>query len=349
MNSASSRILKNPIIREEVNLKPFNSFQVETGARYFADIVDASQLKLLIQHPVFREQRALALGGGSNILFRKYFDGLVLKISIPGIELIKEDEDHVWLKAGAGVNWHKFVLFCLGHNYAGVENLSLIPGNIGAAPIQNIGAYGVELDQVFSQLEAIEIKTGNSCRFDKDDCGFAYRDSVFKKELKDQFIITAVTIRLHKAPKLNLNYGTINQTLDEMKIKNPTIQNVSEAVCRIRRSKLPDPAELGNSGSFFKNPIVENSVLQALKKDFPQIPHYELTDGRVKIPAGWLIEKGGWKGKTIGKTGTHKKQALVIVNYGGATGSDIYDYAMQVQHAIKKEFGITLLPEVNVI
>lgn len=349
MNKISPQILSTPIIREEVDLKALNSFQVEIGTRYFADISDSEQLRRLIKEPVFREQKTLILGGGSNILFRNYFDGLVIKISIPGIELIKEDDNHVWLKAGAGENWHKFVLFCLSHNYAGVENLSLIPGNIGAAPIQNIGAYGVELEQVFSQLEAIEIKTGDVCKFDKDDCDFSYRHSVFKNELKNQFIITSVTIKLSKTANLKLNYGAISQTLDEMKVKEPTIQNVSEAVCNIRRSKLPDPSELGNSGSFFKNPIVNSSTFQSLKKEFPQIPHYTLQDGRVKIPAGWLIEKAGWKGKRIGKTGTHKKQALVIVNYGGATGREIYDFAMQVQQAVNKVFGITLLPEVNVI
>lgn len=349
MNKISSPKLKEPVFQEEFPLKAFNTFQVPAVARYFTEVAGAAQLKLLLEHPVFRENRSLILGGGSNILFRDYFDGLVAKISIPGIELVKEDGDHVWIRAGAGVNWHRFVLYCLNHHYAGVENLSLIPGNVGAAPIQNIGAYGVELDQVFSRLEAVEKSSGDICRFDKDECGFGYRDSVFKNGLKDRFIITSVTLRLNKSAVLSLNYGAISQTLDEMKVRTPTIRDVSEAVCRIRRSKLPDPAELGNSGSFFKNPVVTPSVFRALKKEYPDIPFYELAGGDVKIPAGWLIEKAGWKGKTSGKAGTHKKQALVIVNYGGATGSEIYEFAMQIQQAVTNEFGITLLPEVNVV
>ncbi|MEX0928659.1 MAG: UDP-N-acetylmuramate dehydrogenase, partial [Balneolales bacterium] len=271
-----------PLIRENVNLKAYNSFQVEAGARYLADVVHPGQLKDLLCHGSFRDMDKLILGGGSNILFRNEFNGLVIKISIPGIEPVREDEDHIWIKAGAGVDWHSFVLYCLQHNYAGLENLSLIPGSVGASPIQNIGAYGAELDQVFYQLEGLDIESGEFSRFDKPDCGFGYRDSVFKKELKGRFIITSVQVRLHKKARLNLSYGAISDTLDAMKIKNPTIRDVSEAVCVIRRSKLPDPSELGNSGSFFKNPVVDASVLESLEKEHPDMPYYRLSDQRVK-------------------------------------------------------------------
>ncbi|MEX2395747.1 MAG: UDP-N-acetylmuramate dehydrogenase, partial [Balneolales bacterium] len=282
MKNISPHIFNKAVIREEIDLKALNSFQVATSARYFADVNDVEQLKLLMQQSVARDHKTLILGGGSNILFSSYFNGLVTKVSIPGIELVSEDDKYVWVKAGAGVNWHAFVQFCLKQNYAGVENLSLIPGSVGAAPIQNIGAYGIEVEQVFSQLEALDRNSGKLRQFDKKDCRFAYRDSVFKNELKNQFIITSVTLKLNKTPELNLNYGAINQTLDEMNVKNPTIQDVSEAVCRIRMSKLPDPAVLGNSGSFFKNPVIHGSDFQALNKKFPKMPHYELDDGRIK-------------------------------------------------------------------
>lgn len=336
-------------LRENVSLKGLNSFQVAASTRYFAEVYNISQLKALVKEPVFHDEKRLILGGGSNILFKGDFEGLVVRVAIPGIERVKEDESHVWVKAGAGVIWHEFVMHCLNHNYSGLENLSLIPGSVGAAPIQNIGAYGVEQDQLFDRLEAVDIRTGELYVFDRQDCGFAYRDSVFKQALRDTYVISSVTYKLNKQPELNLSYGAITQTLAEMEVQEPTIRQVSEAVCTIRRSKLPDPAELGNSGSFFKNPIVGLKTFQSLKLRYPDLPSYVLDSDEVKIPAGWLIEQSGWKGKTSGNVGTHKKQALVIVNYGGATGEEIYRFAMLVKQAVLDEFGVTLVPEVNVV
>ncbi|MEX0684828.1 MAG: UDP-N-acetylmuramate dehydrogenase [Balneolales bacterium] len=336
-------------IRENVSLKAFNSFQVDAYTSHLAEIYSVEQLKSLLEHKIFNDQKKLILGGGSNILFKGNFKGLVVRICIPGVKLIKEDEHHVWIRVGAGVNWHEFIMYCLKRELAGLENLSLIPGSVGAAPIQNIGAYGVEQDQFFHQLEAIDIQSGKFVLFEKEDCGFTYRDSVFKNGLKNRFIISSVTYRLNKKPDVNINYGNISEKLQEMKVHSPTIHDVSDAVCQIRRSKLPDPAELGNSGSFFKNPIVNQEVFQALIKRYPGMVNYPLTEGEVKIPAGWLIEQSGWKGKTIGSVGTHKKQALVIVNYGGASGNEIYDFAMQVKATVHKKYGISLIPEVNIL
>jgi UDP-N-acetylmuramate dehydrogenase len=272
-------------------------------------------------------------------------------MNIQGIELLREDDDHVYLGVGAGVNWHELVLFCVRHGYAGMENLSLIPGTVGAAPMQNIGAYGVELEQVFDSLTAIHTLKNEQRTFSHADCQFGYRESVFKRELKDQYVITNVRFRLDKRPTFHTRYGAIQETLTGMGVSHDdlSIKAISEAVIRIRRSKLPDPAQIGNAGSFFKNPEVSKAQFDALKEQFDTLPGYPLGDDVVKIPAGWLIEQAGWKGYRSGDAGVHTKQALVLVNYGNATGQDLLALAGQVQDSVQEKFGVVITPEVNVV
>src|SRR5205085_9017018 len=267
----------------------------------------------------------LILGGGSNILFTKDFYGIVLKNEIRGLEMVKEDEEHIYIRSGGGENWHQFVLYCVKNNYAGVENLSLIPGNVGASPMQNIGAYGVEIKDVFHELEALHLNDLTVQRFSNSDCAFGYRESVFKNRYRDQFVITSVTFRLNKIPVFNTSYGAIHQELDRMGIKDLSIQAISQAVMNIRTSKLPDPDEIGNAGSFFKNPQIPNKQFQDLKREWPHMPFYPVNDKYMKIPAGWLIEQCGWKGYRQGDAGCYSKQALVLVNYGNATGAEIFE------------------------
>jgi UDP-N-acetylmuramate dehydrogenase len=271
----------------------------------------------------------LILGGGSNILFTKNFDGLVLKNELKGIELVKEDAEHFYVKAAAGENWHQFVLHCIHHGYAGVENLSLIPGNVGASPMQNIGAYGVEIKDVFHSLEAFHLDEKKVVNFSANDCAFGYRESVFKRKYKGQFVILSVTFRLHKHPQFNTTYGAIEQELQQMNVKELSIAAISQAVINIRSSKLPDPKQIGNAGSFFKNPEIPNEQFLQLKKDHPGISAYPLANGNTKLAAGWLIEQCGWKGFREGDAGCHAKQALVLVNYGNATGEQIFDLSIQ--------------------
>ncbi len=295
----------------------------------------------------------LILGGGSNVLFTQDFDGLVLKNSLKGIEIVKEVGDKVFIKAASGENWHQFVLWCIEKNFAGIENLSLIPGCVGAAPMQNIGAYGVELKDVFHELEAIEIATGTTKIFSNDVCRFGYRESVFKKELKNQFIITSVTFQLHNLNVSDLyiyhvDYGDIKAELAENSVFDLNIKAVSDAIIKIRSSKLPDPKELGNSGSFFKNPVISNEQFALLQQAYPLMPSYNAGEGKTKVPAGWLIEQCGWKGKRVGNTGAHAKQALVLVNYGNATGSEVKELATAIQQSVKEKFGIEIEAEVNV-
>jgi UDP-N-acetylmuramate dehydrogenase len=289
------------------------------------------------------------LGGGSNILLTKNFDGLVLKNEIKGIELIKEDDHHLYVRAGAGENWHRFVMYCIQRNWAGVENLSLIPGNIGATPMQNIGAYGVELKEVFDELQAFDLHEKKIYTFSVNDCGFGYRESVFKKKLKGQFVILNVTYRLNKVPIFHTGYGAVEQELEKMGVKTLSIQAISQAVINIRSSKLPDPLEIGNAGSFFKNPQVSRSEFLQLKEKHPGIIGYENNDGSIKLAAGWMIEQCGWKGFRKGDAGCHAKQALVLVNYGDASGKDIYSLSEDIARSVKKRFGVDLEREVNVI
>ena len=336
-------------IQENVSLKPYNTFGFEARARHFVAIESVAQLQELLRDPHWAKVPKWILGGGSNVLLTRDVEALVVRIEIKGIEVVREDGDQVWLRVGAGENWHGFVQHCVANGYGGVENLSLIPGTVGAAPMQNIGAYGVEIKDVFEELEAVEIATAARRTFDAAACAFGYRESVFKRALKDKYLITSVTFRLQKKPVLNVSYGDIQKTLDEMGVQNPSIQDVSQAVIRIRRSKLPDPAEIGNAGSFFKNPEILQAQFDRLKSTFPTLPGYPLGDGRVKVPAGWLIEQAGWKGHRADAVGVHARQALVLVHHGGGIGQQITDLAEKVQNSVQEKFGIRLTPEVNIV
>lgn len=338
-------------IQSHVSLKPYNTFGIDVNARYWVEINQQEDLQTLLPLTEFLDTPKLLLGGGSNVLLCHDFDGLVVKMSIQGIELIREDDDHYYLRAGAGVNWHELVQYCVEHNYAGLENLSLIPGTVGAAPMQNIGAYGVELEQVFDSLTAVAILTGEQRTFRHADCAFGYRESIFKRDLKNQYIITSVTFRLDKRPTFHTRYGAIQETLAEMGVSDEqlSIRAISEAVIRIRQSKLPDPAQIGNAGSFFKNPEIPRAHFEQLKEHHPAMPGYPVDDETVKVPAGWLIEQAGWKGYRAGDAGVHARQALVLVNYGDATGREILTLAHQVQQSVQDKYGITIKPEVNVV
>lgn len=338
-------------IEKNISLKAFNTFGIDVRAEAFARFNTIEVLEELLQH----NNQPLILGGGSNLLFTKDVAGLVLKNEISGIALVAEDEDYVYIKAGAGESWHGFVQYCISQNWAGVENLSLIPGNVGASPMQNIGAYGVEIKDVFHALEAYHINEKKLQQFNLIDCAFGYRESVFKRKYKGQFVITSVTYRLRKQPVFNTSYGAIEQELAKMGITQLSIQAIAQAVINIRSSKLPNPAETGNAGSFFKNPEVPAVQFEQLKKAFPNIVGYTLDTDHVKVAAGWLIENCGpqesvsWKGYRIGDAGCHPKQALVLVNYGHATGSDIYALSEAILQSVKNKFGILLEREVNII
>ncbi|QJW92154.1 UDP-N-acetylmuramate dehydrogenase [Spirosoma taeanense] len=338
-------------IESHVSLKPYNTFGIDVSARYWVEITKEEDLQTLLQLGDHVSTPKLILGGGSNVLLCHDFDGLVVKMNIQGIEVVREDADHIYLKAGAGVNWHELVLFCVQQGYAGMENLSLIPGTVGAAPMQNIGAYGVELEQVFESLSAVHIQTGEQRTFSHADCEFGYRESVFKRELRGQYIITSVTFQLDKRPTFHTRYGAIQETLEAMGITEETlsIQAISDAVINIRRSKLPDPAEIGNAGSFFKNPEISKNQFEALRVQYLSLPGYPVGDDMVKVPAGWLIEQAGWKGYRSGDVGVHARQALVLVNYGNATGAQILALARQIQESVLAKYGITITPEVNVV
>jgi len=334
-------------IQENISLKDHNTFDIDVKAKHFANLSSVHNIQEFCKHKKY--DKFLILGGGSNILFTKDFNGIIVKIENKGIEIIEEDEKHVFVKAAAGEIWDDLVEFCVKNNYGGIENLSNIPGTVGAAPIQNIGAYGVELKDVFIQLEAIEISTGKTRTFSKNECEFGYRSSVFKNELKGKYIITSVTIKLSKSPTLSFEYGAMRDELKRLNIENPGLKDIRQAVINIRSSKLPDPAIIGNAGSFFKNPVVENKKLEALKRDYPNIPSYKQNEYSVKLAAGWLIDQCGWKGKSIGNAGVHKDQALVIVNHGGASGQEILSLAENIQESVHKHFGISLVPEVNIL
>lgn len=336
-------------ILENYSLKKLNTFGIEVFSKYFTLFRTVDEAREIISNPKYKSLPRLILGGGSNILFCNNFDGIVIKNNLKGIEITGEDENHFYVKAQAGENWHEFVSYCVQNNYAGIENLSLIPGNVGASPMQNIGAYGVEIKDVFYQLEALHIETGETHTFSNQECKFGYRESIFKNEVKGQYIITSVTYRLNKKAQFNTSYGAIEQELVKMNIAELSIAAVSKAVCNIRSSKLPNPAEIGNAGSFFKNPVIENTHFEKLKVEFPSIPSYPQPNGTVKIAAGWLIEQCNWKGQRLGDAGVHKNQALVLVNYGNANGSEIYDLSSKILESVKNKFGIELEREVNII
>ena len=335
-------------ILENISLKPYNSFAINVNARYFAEIKTAEDLTELFQTGLLTSQKLLVVGGGSNILFTHDFDGLIMKISIKGLNSVV-DSDEVLVTSGAGEVWTDFVNYCVKNNFAGVENLSLIPGTVGASPIQNIGAYGVELKDVFESCSAFEIKTGQIKTFTFEDCHFGYRESIFKGELKGQFIITEVTFRLSSQPKINTSYGAIEAELQKRAIDHPSITDVSAAVSHIRVSKLPDPSTIGNAGSFFKNPVIEKYEFADIIAQHPDVVHYPTPDGRIKLAAGWLIEQCGWKGKKVGETGTWKNQALVLVNHGSATGTEVFQFSEQIIDSVKSTFGVTLEREVNIL
>lgn len=339
-------------VQSNVSLKPFNTFGIQATARYWADVQSLNDLQTLLQIDAYGDVPKIILGGGSNLLLTGDVEGMIIRMNIQGIELAGQDENHWWVKAGAGVNWHELVLYCVKRGYAGVENLSLIPGTVGAAPMQNIGAYGVELEQVFDSLEAVNRQTGEVRTFSREACQFGYRESIFKHALKGQYIITSVTFRLDKTPTFHTTYGAIQETLNQMGITASTvsIKSISDAVIRIRRSKLPDPAEIGNAGSFFKNPEIDGTHFQQLRLQYPDMPGYPLvTTSRVKVPAGWLIERCGWKGYRRGDAGVHANQALVLVNYGSAVGSEILALAHEIQQSVGETFGISINPEVNIL
>ncbi len=334
-------------IEENRSLKLFNTFGIDCNARYFISVNSKEELRNVLASE--RKNDLFVLGGGSNILLSRDINALVLHVDMKGIQVLSQNNEEVIVEAQAGENWHEFVHFCLAHDFGGIENLSLIPGNVGTAPIQNIGAYGVELKDVFESCTAIEIDTLEEVHFRKEDCRFGYRDSIFKQQAKNKFIITAVQFRLtSKNHKLHTSYGDIQRVLDEKGIVNPSINDVSQAVIAIRSSKLPDPKLLGNSGSFFKNPIISDLEFKKFRIQFPEAPYYEVSPTAFKIPAGWLIEKAGFKGKRFGDAGVHAKQALVLVNYGNASGKEIWDLALRIQKKVRNLFGITIEPEVNV-
>lgn len=337
------------MIQENYSLKKLNTFGIDASARYFSECSSIDQLLEILSQQSSVNTQKLILGGGSNLLFTKNFDGLVIKNNLKGIELIKEDSDFYFVKAGAGEIWNQLVMHCVANNYAGLENLSLIPGNVGASPMQNIGAYGAEIKDHFFELEALHMEDKKIQVFNNADCKFGYRESVFKRDLKDQYIITSVTFKLLKKPELNTRYGAIEKEMEAMGVKEVNIQAISKAVCNIRSSKLPNPAEIGNAGSFFKNPEVTNNKFQFLKNQFPAIVGYDLENGNVKLAAGWLIEQCGWKGKTIGDAGVHKLQALVLVNYGKATGKEIFNLSQKIMDSVKDTFGVELEREVNIV
>lgn len=336
-------------IQENYSLKSLNTFGIESIANHFARFSTVEQLTEILSDARFSNAPKLILGGGSNLLFTKNVNGIVLKNELKGIELIKEDADHYYVRAAAGEVWHNMVMHCIEHNYAGLENLSLIPGNVGASPMQNIGAYGVEIKDCFHELQAYHLKEKTLHTFNKEACKFGYRESVFKQELKNQFVITSVTYRLDKKPVYKISYGAIEKELEQKGVKELSIRAISDAVCSIRRSKLPDPAVIGNAGSFFKNPEVVKSKFEFLQLKFPEIVGYPLENGNVKLAAGWLIEKCGWKGKRKGDAGVHALQALVLVNYGGATGKEIYTLSQEVMDSVANTFGVTLEREVNIL
>jgi len=344
-------------ISENISLRPYNTFGIDAIAKYFTEIKSVDDFRALLEDKKISAEKKLILGGGSNILLTQNYDGLVIRNCIPGIEIISETENQVTVKANAGVVWHQLVLWTIEHNYGGIENLSLIPGFAGAAPMQNIGAYGVEIKDVFYGLEAVDIHTGELTTFSLADCEFGYRESVFKSKYKGQFLITSVSLRFAKlnSPhaakqyRFKTDYGDIKETLSQMRVYDLSIKAVSDAVIKIRSAKLPDPQKIGNAGSFFKNPVIVKERFNELVAKYPVMPGYLQKDGSVKVPAGWLIEQCGWKGKVVGHTGSHATQALVLVNYGHATGNEIRQLALDIQHSVKEEFGIDISPEVNVV
>lgn len=335
-------------ILQNISLKTLNTFGIDVQAKYFSSFSSAEELQELLSNNKLKTENKLILGGGSNILFTKNFDGIVLKNELRGIELIKEDQLHYYVKVAAGENWHAFVMHCIENNFAGIENLSLIPGNAGAAPMQNIGAYGVEIKDVFQQLEAFSIAENKVVQFGLNDCAFGYRESIFKTKLKNKFVIVNITFRLNKKPVFNTSYGAIEKELENMHVQQLSIKAIAQAVINIRTSKLPDPKKIGNAGSFFKNPTIPLQQFNQLKQTFPNIVGYTVNDSNIKLAAGWLIEQCGWKGYRKGDAGCNPLQALVLVNYGNANGSEIYALSQNIIESVQQKFNVVLEREVNI-
>jgi UDP-N-acetylmuramate dehydrogenase len=334
---------------QNISLKPFNTFGINVFSSFFSAFSNIQELAELLEFSEKEKLNCLTIGGGSNLLFTKDYDGIIIKNELDGIELVREDDSYYFVKAAAGVGWHNFVLHCIENNYGGVENLSLIPGSVGATPLQNIGAYGVELKDVFYELEAFNITTKTITKFSLNDCAFGYRESVFKRQLKGKYIITSVTFKLTKQPVFNTKYGAIEQELEKMGCTELSIKNISNAVINIRSSKLPNPKEIGNAGSFFKNPVIDNELYAKLISLYPTIPVYPAPNNKHKLAAGWLIEQCGWKGYRKDDAGCHSKQALVLVNYANASGKEIYDLSSEIVASVQQKFGVDLEREVNII
>lgn len=334
--------------KKNFSLKPYNTFAIDANAEYFLSVRSVDELHSVLRDTSWTFTPKLILGEGSNILLTQDFKGLVIHNQIGGIERLDESKDAIYLKIGAGENWHQFVLFCIENNYAGVENLSLIPGTMGAAPIQNIGAYGVELKDCLVSVDTISIEENKPYTFNNAECEFAYRDSIFKNKLKNKYIITSVTLRLNKNPIFHVEYGAIQEVLKKNNPSPLSIKMISDAIISIRQQKLPDPKKIGNAGSFFKNPIIKKNIFLDLQKKFPTIPYFLEMNGCIKIPAAWLIESCGFKGKRFGNVGVHEHQALVLVNNGNGTGFEIKALSEKIQKSVLDKFGIELMTEVNI-
>lgn len=338
-----------PEIRQDVDLKPLNTFGISARARYYTELHTVAEFAQLLQTDIYKNQPTLIIGGGSNLLFTKDFEGLVIRNCLKGISVEENNSDSVLLRVSAGEVWHEFVMWAIAQGYVGLENLSLIPGCVGASPMQNIGAYGVEIKEVFERLDALSMRDGSLHTFDKKACEFGYRESVFKRKYKNQFMITAVYFRLKKNAAVNTSYGAITAQLQEMGVTQPSIKDVSDAVIAIRRSKLPDPTVTGNAGSFFKNPEISAELYQRVHASFPDVVAYPLADGRYKLAAGWLIEQAGLKGFEVEGAAVHVKQALVLINTGGATGNSVLRLSEEVIKRVKEKYGVELEREVNIV
>lgn len=335
-------------IQHNFSLKNHNTFGIEAKAKQFVAVHSVSDLKTVLEEN--SNTKKFILGGGSNMLLTQDVDALVIHVDLKGKKIIKEDDNFVWVESQAGENWHEFVLWTINQDFGGLENMSLIPGNVGTTPVQNIGAYGTEMKDTFVSCDAMGIDSHEMKTFHKEECNFGYRESIFKHEAKDKYVITSVIFKLTKTNhKINTSYGDITKELENKHITSPTLKDVSNAVIAIRQSKLPDPKELGNSGSFFKNPIISRDLFNSVKEKFPEIKHYDVSETEVKVPAGWLIEQAGFKGKRFGDAGIHKNQALVLVNYGNATGQEILNVSKDIQKTIFEKYGIAIEAEVNVI
>ena len=337
-------------MKNNVNLQTYNSFGFNATAKHFVEINNVEELRQLIKTPEFKEEKHLILSGGNNVLFtEEIFDGIVILMNNKGIEVILEDDDDVIVRAQAGEDWPEFVKAMVTRGYYGVENLAHIPGKVGAAPVQNIGAYGMELKDCFLQCQAMNLATGGTQVFTNEACHFGYRESIFKNELKGQYIITSVDFQLSKQGELKLEYGNIKTYLEQNGISNPTLMQLHDAICAIRDAKLPDVKQIGSAGSFFKNPVISAEQFDGLQRQYPDIPHYPDAEGLVKVPAGWLIEKAGWKGWRNDHVGVYEKQALVLVHYGGGKGQEIVALAQKIQQSVEEKFGIQISPEVNFV